>query len=155
MNRRAFVATLLAAPAALFAITTTKPPTVRRRAALVRSDLYAPYATSHYQRLYTKLEYRDVRNINDDCRSLWINGTSANGERDVFYQHERRTEQGWRPTSTFRYSHRDDINNRIISYPKVHVDLSLDIVPATAEAKVPWMKGVVAIARWTEMEKGV
>ena len=149
MKRRSFIAALLAAPAAVFAlIRSAKAQPVSEAQATARCSY--PRATTCYQRLYTKLEYRP-NHSGDRSRSFWINGTSANGERDVFHQHQRKTCAGWETSVTYRYSHRDDTNNVIISYPKRHVNLTLDIVPVT-KATAPWMKDIVAIARWTETE---
>lgn len=154
MNRRSFIAALLAAPAALFALVrpakTQRPPPLPPSENKPLLEYRFPRATTCYQRLYTKLKYRPGSQ-GDGWRTVWINGTSANGERDVFYQHQRHTSGGWVPTHTMRYSHRYDINKRVISYPKVRVDLSLEVIPVLS-ATVPWFKDVVAIARWTETE---
>jgi hypothetical protein len=152
LTRRSFIARALgaAAVAPLVAQAGYSLPKTAEKQAI---PCAYPRATTCYQRLYTRLEHRCMTYQSARCRSVWINGTCANGERDVFYQQQRLTERGWEPSSTHRYSHRDDINNRIISYPKRRVDLVLDLIPV-GQATVPWFKDVVAIARWTEVEGG-
>lgn len=120
-----------------------------------------PRAAVCYQRLYTKLGQRVVPMARPECyskrlRTVYITGTTAEGNVDHFRQLQRWEDNRWIEEETRRElwsTGRIGCHAQLYCRLPLRSLLHLDLCPFGA-IDDSWGKDVVAIARWSEWEDG-